>query len=116
VLDWVVIGIGVNVAHAPALPDRPTACLAGSGATPAALAMRLMAALDHWGAQSLDAVRAAWLARAHPPGTALRVQQSGHVLQGVFDGLAPDGGLVLRGQPALVSGEVFLEAPDAAGG
>jgi BirA family biotin operon repressor/biotin-[acetyl-CoA-carboxylase] ligase len=117
-LDWVVIGIGVNLAEAPALPDRLTACLADAGieVAPAALADRVMALLDRWGAQDLAAIRAAWLARAHPAGTPLRVQQGGQVIEGVFDGLTPDGRLILNGQPLAAFGDVFLEAPDAAGG
>ncbi len=117
-LDWVVIGIGVNLAEAPALPDRLTACLADSGiqVAPAALAERLMALLDRWGAQDLAVIRAAWLARAHPAGTPLRVQQGDQVLEGSFDGLAPDGRLILNGQPLAAFGDVFLEESDAAGG
>lgn len=117
-LDWVVMGIGVNVAEAPALPDRPATCLAAHGAavTPLVLAGRLMAALDHWGGQDLADIREAWLARAHPPGTPLRVQQGGRVIEGVFEGLGPDGGLMLRGHGATSHGDVFLEGTHAAGG
>ena len=116
-LDWVVIGIGVNLAEAPSLPDRATTCLARHGVTvlPAELASRLMAALDHWAAQTLPTIRAAWLARAHPAGTPLRVQLGSHVIEGAFDGLAEDGSLLLQGHPPIRSAEVFLEAPDASG-
>jgi BirA family biotin operon repressor/biotin-[acetyl-CoA-carboxylase] ligase len=117
-LDWVVVGIGVNLAEAPVLPGRPAACLAASGitVTPDALAGRLMALLDRWGGQDLAAIRAAWLARAHPLGTPLHVQQGGQVIEGHFDGLAPDGRLILDGQILAGFGDVFLEGPDAAGG
>jgi BirA family biotin operon repressor/biotin-[acetyl-CoA-carboxylase] ligase len=122
-LDWVILGVGVNVAEAPALPDRPTTCLAAHGAAvaPRDLAGRLMDALDRWGAQDLAAIRAAWLDRAHPPGTPLRVQQGGRVLEGIFEGLEADGALKLRGHAPLRQGEVALgrsgeETPHAAGG
>jgi BirA family biotin operon repressor/biotin-[acetyl-CoA-carboxylase] ligase len=117
-LDWVVIGVGVNVAHAPALPDRRTSCLAehGISVTPAVLAEQLMAAIDHWAAQDLLTIRAAWLTRAHPLGTPLRVQRGAEVIDGLFDGLAPDGALLLRGHPPITSGEVTQEARHAAGG
>ena len=117
-LDWVVIGAGVNLAHAPALPDRPTACLAEHGvhATPHAVAERLIAAFDHWSRQDLPTIRAAWLARAHPIGTPLRVQQGAQVIEGVFDGLAQDGALLLRGHAPIATGEVFQEFGHAAGG
>ncbi len=117
-LDWVVIGVGVNVAHSPDLPGRRTASLAQHGLsdTPAELAERLMAALDRRGRQDLATIRKAWLERAHPRGTKLRVQQAGQVMEGAFDGLAPDGALLLRGHAPITAGEVFQEAHHAAGG
>jgi BirA family biotin operon repressor/biotin-[acetyl-CoA-carboxylase] ligase len=117
-LDWVVIGIGVNIAEAPDLPDRATTCLAAHGAdtTPHALAKLLLDALDRRLATGLADIRESWLARAHPPGTPLRAQQGGRVIQGLFEGLAPDGSLLLQGHPPLLAGEVTLEASHAAGG
>jgi BirA family biotin operon repressor/biotin-[acetyl-CoA-carboxylase] ligase len=117
-LDWVVIGIGVNIAEAPPLPDRVTTCLADHGArtTPQALATHLLAALDQRLTSPLEEIRENWLARAHPPGTRLRARQGGHVIGGVFQGLAPDGSLLLQGHPPLAAGDVALEASDAAGG
>jgi BirA family biotin operon repressor/biotin-[acetyl-CoA-carboxylase] ligase len=116
-LDWVVIGAGINLAHAPTLPGRPTACLAEHGihVTPQTMAERLMAALDHWRARDLAAIRTAWLAHAHPIGTPLRVQQGSQVIEGEFDGLAANGALQLRGHPPITTGEVFQEATHAAG-
>lgn len=40
-LDWLVIGIGANLATAPTLPDRPTATLSGALTAPAAAAVIL---------------------------------------------------------------------------
>jgi len=109
-LDWVVIGIGVNIVAAPPLPDRPTACLADAGMrlAPANLAQSITAALDHWLAEDFAAVRAAWLARAHPPGTRLRVQTANGLIEAAFSGLAEDGALLLDGGQCIASGEVGL--------
>jgi BirA family biotin operon repressor/biotin-[acetyl-CoA-carboxylase] ligase len=117
-LDWVVIGIGVNIAEAPELPDRATTCLAAHGAqtSPRALAEILLAALDRRLAADLAEIRDAWLARAHPRGTPLRAHHAGHVIQGVFEGLGPDGSLLLQGHPPLAACDVTLEASHAAGG
>ncbi len=117
-LDWVVIGIGVNIAEAPDLPDRATTCLAAHGAstTPQDLAQRVLAALDQRLTAPLADISDAWLARAHPPGTPLRVQHAGHVIHGLFEGLAPDGSLLLQGHSKLLGGDVTLEASHAAGG
>jgi BirA family biotin operon repressor/biotin-[acetyl-CoA-carboxylase] ligase len=112
-IDWVVIGVGVNIAHAPALPDRPTACLedAGIKLAPETLAATLISQLDHWMAAGPKAVRAAWLQHAHPLGTALHVHQGDRMAEGTFAGLAEDGSLLLAGAAgatAVVSGDVFL--------
>jgi BirA family biotin operon repressor/biotin-[acetyl-CoA-carboxylase] ligase len=97
-----VLGIGVNVAAAPALPGRATVSLRDAGAEveAAALAEALATAIARWRATwretGFGPIRAAWLARAHPLGTRLRLQ--GEVpLEGAFAGLAEDGALLLDG-------------------
>ena len=112
-IDWVVIGVGVNIAHAPALPDRPTACLADAGIklAPETLAATLTGRLDHWLEAGPQAVRTAWLTRAHPVGATLRVRQGDRMIEGEFAGLADDGSLLLisaAGATSIVSGDVFL--------
>ena len=112
-VDWVVIGIGVNLAVAPSLPGRATSCLADAGVAlaPHVLARTLAAELDHWLNEAPDSVRRAWLARAHQPGTKLRVHQGDQVIEGAFAGLADDGSLRLMrtgGVTLLVSGDVCL--------
>lgn len=100
--DAVVIGVGVNLAHHPALADRATTSLADHGAAiaPAAFADRLaemMAAWrHHWRVDGLAPVLARWTARAHPPGTALDAAlPDGTRVSGAFGGLAADGALLL---------------------
>jgi BirA family biotin operon repressor/biotin-[acetyl-CoA-carboxylase] ligase len=112
-LDWVVIGIGVNLAHAPALPDRPTACLASCGPAPSPepFARALLPHLETWLAAPFPAVRAAWLARAHPTGTRLRVQRGDEVIEGAFLGLTDDGRLMLSGATDTASGDVDILEP-----
>jgi BirA family biotin operon repressor/biotin-[acetyl-CoA-carboxylase] ligase len=106
--DAVVIGIGVNLAHHPDLPDRATASLAGHGVLvePAMLAEVLAEGMarwvGRWRGEGLASVCARWLARAHPVGTALTARlPDGSATQGLFDGLDADGALVLR----LASGD-----------
>lgn len=99
---WLCAGFGVNLRHAPDVPDRPTACLAEliTPPTPRALTEALLPALDHWRAVleagDFPAIRAAWLAAATPLGTALRIRRADHIADGQFDGLAEDGALLLR--------------------
>jgi BirA family biotin operon repressor/biotin-[acetyl-CoA-carboxylase] ligase len=115
--DWIVIGIGANLRHAPALPDRPTTSLAAHGIhiTAAALATNLLHSLDHWSDQPLAIIIQAWLTSGHPPGTPLRVRQGARMIDGLFETLAADGSLILRGHSPIQSGEITLPAPTAEG-
>ena len=112
-LDWVVIGIGVNLAHAPQLPDRPTACLASTGEPPAPepFARQLLAHLETWQSVPFPTLREAWLARAHAIGTRLRVHRGNEVIEGAFLGLTDDGRLRLAGATDTSSGEVEILEP-----
>lgn len=114
--DAVIVGMGVNLAHAPDLPDRVTATLA-SAASPSDFARTLAAAfarwLGCWRGEGLGAIRDAWLARAHPLGSALRLHApDGEAIEGLFDGLAADGALRLRladGRGRVIhAGDIFL--------
>ncbi len=106
--DAVVVGIGVNLAHHPDLPDRRTTSLAAHGIPtgPAALldvlAETFARWLSKWRGEGLAPVRARWLERAHPIGTALTARlPDGSAIDGLFDGLDPEGALNLR----LASGD-----------
>lgn len=98
--DRVVAGFGVNLASAPALPDRPTAALSSvSLVSPEAFAPLLAAAfareLERWRTDPIGLV-GLWLESAHPVGTALNVHSGpGEMLEGRFDGIETDGALRL---------------------
>jgi BirA family biotin operon repressor/biotin-[acetyl-CoA-carboxylase] ligase len=112
-IDWVVFGIGANLAVAPAVPDRATtsiAAVAGHAPGPEAVAHRLLAAIGHWQALGLDAVREAWAARGPALDTPLRLQQAGTPREGRFAGLDQEGRLLLATPAGLLpvaSGEVL---------
>lgn len=94
----VVVGIGVNLAQAPALDDRETIALSAFGPAPerdvfAADLERLFAAeLERWRTFGLESLVRRWAAAAHPEGTPLRAG----TLSGTFAGLSADGALQLR--------------------
>jgi BirA family transcriptional regulator, biotin operon repressor / biotin---[acetyl-CoA-carboxylase] ligase len=98
--ERLIAGFGVNLRSAPALPDRRTADLGGCidpGAFAPLLAASFGRQLRRWREGTNDALLAAWLERAHPVGTPLSVHDgSGRKLRGTFDGLGPDGALLLR--------------------
>lgn len=111
----VVVGFGINLAEAPSLDDRRTAHLGGC-ITPEAFAPILASAMarmiELWRSSSPLLFAQAWLARAHPLGSALQVHgEDGAIVAGSFDGLDSDGALRLR----LASGELrSLHAGDVA--
>lgn len=115
----VVIGIGVNLAHHPDDQTRPATSLAAEGrlqppveAFMTDLAQGFATALAAW-RDGLVAIRAAWLAAAHPVGARLSTHgPAGEALAGAFDGLDPSGACRLRladGSIRLIhAGDVFL--------
>lgn len=117
--DAVVIGIGVNIAAAPVLPDRTTVSLADLGVDVRAgdfletLAAAFDVWLGRWRTMGIAPVRDRWMAHAHPPGTPLRAQlPDGSLVEGLFDRLESDGALILRLADGTVrvihAGDVFL--------
>lgn len=116
--DAVVIGIGVNLAHHPDLPDRATTSLAAQGITVDAasfvetLADVITRWVLRWRGEGLAAVRQRWVRAAHPVGTALTVRLPDATIEGLFDGLDADGALLLRladgSRRVIHAGDVFL--------
>lgn len=118
-LDWLVIGLGANLAAAPAVSGRQTASLGRHGAeppAPRAVTLALLDRLEHWRGRLADdgfaPVHAAWLAAAHPLGTPITVSDARGARGGAFAGLSPEGALLLEGpdgQLSLIStGDVLL--------
>ena len=98
--DRVVVGVGVNLATAPSLPDRECASLSGR-ITAEGFAPLLAGSFDRllklWRTSTPALLVQAWQARAHPLGTELTVHASADdKVTGRFDGLEPDGALRLR--------------------
>ena len=114
-LDWLVIGFGANLSSAPANGHEGAGALA-AGPEPGQAATAVLDHLDHWRRIRLvdgwAPIRTAWLARAHPAGTPLRVRTGGFDVGGAFDGLAEDGALLLRAGGrvrAFATGDVLLD-------
>lgn len=105
VREHIVVGIGVNLAKAPQLPDRKTAALADAGTPPpledfaSALAAAFDRRLEAWRTYGLDASLQAFLSGSiHAQGSPVTVHDTdGSVLSGTFAGLEEsDGALRLR--------------------
>ena len=99
----VVIGIGVNVAHAPSGLPYPAASLAslGVGADAAelfgALSAAWVRAYDIWsGPDGFSEIRKRWIARAAGLGGEVAVRTAAGVTRGIFETIDEHGQLVVR--------------------
>lgn len=119
----VIVGVGVNLAHAPEVSGRETVALAQFGPAPdrdtfaRVLAGAFAAELALWRGAGLASLVERWLAAAHPPGTPLLVGEPGEEpLAGQFAGLDASGALILAladgTKRTIQAGEVRL-APAA---
>ena len=117
--DAVVIGIGVNLAHHPTDTDRRATSLAVYNVAIApedfidTLAEAFARWVERWRGQGIDGVRRRWVANAHPAGTPLTARlPDGPALDGLFEGLDPEGALILRladgTRRVIHAGDVFL--------
>lgn len=116
--DRVVAGFGVNLAGAPPISGRKTAALSpAQSIAPQAfaplLAGKFAQLLAVWRAADPSAFSQAWLARAHPIGTALEVHSGpGERVRGTFDGIENDGAMRLKRNDGMIdiirAGDVSL--------
>jgi BirA family biotin operon repressor/biotin-[acetyl-CoA-carboxylase] ligase len=116
-LEWLVIGVGINLAHAPEIPGKRTTTLQAHGglATPEEAADTLLQCLGEWleRLQTFGAagILDAWQLRAHPLGTELAVQAAGNTVIGRYAGLSATGELLLTVENRIErfqTGEVLL--------
>ncbi|MBL4617545.1 MAG: biotin--[acetyl-CoA-carboxylase] ligase [Robiginitomaculum sp.] len=117
-----VIGIGINLSHAPKIQDRKTVCLADfSKAEQPVKPQDLLPGLIEnfekrvklWQEQGFAPLRQAWLANCHGLGETIRTSQ-GQI--GIFEDMLQNGALLLRktdGKAIEISaGEIFLSGQE----
>ena len=127
--DVAVAGIGINIAHAPAIDGRQTTSLATEQSRPVAsapkvldtLAARFAARLDDWRNRPLGHTLAEWTLRSHRWGDRLRVTDSNErAVQGHYRGITAEGALRLTGEgkaeDTILTGDVDLGWDDRAEG
>ena len=116
-----VVGIGVNAAHAPDIAGVAATSLAAEGCSetdPGRLLEGLCRRFAHWrgrwSGSGFAPVRAAWLTRAKGIGAPLTVRLARESFHGTFAGLDEDGALLIAaasGVRRVASGEVFHPGP-----
>jgi BirA family biotin operon repressor/biotin-[acetyl-CoA-carboxylase] ligase len=113
--DALILGIGLDVLQAPSGVSYKVSTIVGCGglATVDGARERVLAALsnwfDTWRQDGFAPIRAAWLARAHPIGSALNVRVGERFVSGDFAGIDADGALLLdvpEGRTRIVAGDV----------
>ncbi|KZD09854.1 biotin--[acetyl-CoA-carboxylase] ligase [Oceanibaculum pacificum] len=120
-VDYVVIGIGVNVQHHPENAERPATSLAALGGDAdvsqarATLLERLGYWYYIWSSQGFAPIRQNWLADAVGLGEKIEVRLPDRTLNGVFGDLDADGALLLdteAGRQRISAGDIYLRNPD----
>lgn len=119
-LDWLVLGVGVNVRSYPKDTPFPATSLHFEGTPPAvgeeellaAFARHFLAWVNRWLDDGFTPVREAWLRHAHGRGETIEVHLPKETLSGTFADLDPSGALVLEVPGAerrlITAGDVFF--------
>jgi BirA family biotin operon repressor/biotin-[acetyl-CoA-carboxylase] ligase len=117
---WLAVGVGVNLAHAPQDVERPATAFAdhmsGPPPQPRAALEVLATAFERWRAawatQGFPPIAAGWSERATGIGQRCEARLPNRTLNGIAEGLDPDGALRLRlddgGLERITAGDVFF--------
>ncbi len=121
-LDWLVLGLGVNVTSFPEDTAFPATSLQFEGVPPEVDATALLAAFarhfltwtNRWREDGFAVIREAWLRHAYGLGEAVQVRLPNETLSGRFRDLDGDGALLLemadgRVRP-IAAGDVYFGA------
>lgn len=120
-LDWLVLGVGVNIGSHPEGTEFPATSLTAEGLTGVsveglrnAFAGQFLAAMEQWQGEGFQPVRQRWAARATGIGSVISVRLLNATLRGTFIDLDADGALLLGAEAEdgavrrITAGDVFL--------
>jgi BirA family biotin operon repressor/biotin-[acetyl-CoA-carboxylase] ligase len=115
--DALILGVGLNVLHAPTGVSYQVSTIVGCGglATVDGARERLLSEfanwLGTWEEEGFAPIRTAWLARAHLIGSTIRARLGERFVTGTFAALDDDGALLLdtaEGRMRIVAGDVQM--------
>ncbi len=117
-LEWLIVGVGVNIEEIPKDLPIPATSLENCGITGVSAKDLLTKFVDSfnsersiWENQGFSSVKAAWLDRAYKIGEPIKIKLGANEFSGIFHGIN-DGGdleLLVDGKTKLISsGEVFF--------
>ncbi|HEV2678476.1 MAG TPA: biotin--[acetyl-CoA-carboxylase] ligase [Aliidongia sp.] len=116
-VDWLVLGMGINIVAAPtgtpyrAVALQPLGAVADARMVLELLYGALAERLDDWRHGGFGGIRARWLALARGLGQPIEVRQGDALVQGRFVDLDHDGALVLdtaEGPRRITTGDVHF--------
>ena len=118
-VDWLAVGIGINLASHPEGVEFPATSLAALGEAVPTMddALHVLASVwvkwyVVWMASGFGPIRDAWLVRAASTGGRIRVRLGNGEISGVFEGIDETGALILRESQdrtrIIAAGEVFF--------
>ena len=115
--DWVIMGLGVNVAQHPSNVEFPATSLKASGWTVTevdcleAFSRHFMTWANTWLDQGFGAIRKHWLWRCKGIGDKIEVRLANKTMKGVFKDIDQDGALLLKSgkrELRITAGDVFF--------
>jgi BirA family transcriptional regulator, biotin operon repressor / biotin---[acetyl-CoA-carboxylase] ligase len=118
-LEWLVLGIGINVLHYPSDAEFPATSLRNEGGRldqPGPVLVRFIQAFstwyDVWRKDGFDPIREGWLQTARGIGGPITVRLEKQTLAGTFADLDSDGALLLDlpsgERRRITAGDVFF--------
>ncbi|HBR68204.1 MAG TPA: biotin--[acetyl-CoA-carboxylase] ligase [Rhodospirillaceae bacterium] len=113
-VDWLVVGIGLNVTSAPPIGSALTD-YAQNLLDIALIRDKLLAHIDTyislWQDKGFNEIRRLWMSRAHKPGAPLQIKLGETLKQGYFHAIDEGGNLLLRlengGIETITAGDVY---------
>ena len=123
-LQWVAIGIGLNLAaHPDDTPYPATSVKAAMGKAPDNLAaLKILGEtfhthFRHWRDNGFAPVLETWRGAARGIGEAIEIKLADETLHGVFEGIDDSGALILRREDGttetITAGDVFFPASES---
>ena len=116
--DWLVVGVGINVANSPETTDFPATSLWQQGSSEItvedmleAFCRHFLAWYNRWRDEGFTSVRSHWLQRALGVDEEISVRLPNETVSGFFAGLDDDGTLILEGPDGvrrIAAGDVFF--------
>lgn len=111
---WIIVGIGVNLQHAPTKALYPATAL-GLNTSPQDFLAQLAKDFAHlkglWQKEGFSKIQSLWLDRAHKIGDEILVRLPDQEIAGTFAGLNASGALSLatpQGTKIIEAGDVFF--------